>query len=54
MDYQVEVGKIESRVRQQFMVEWVVKNVQAAIASQPEKETLKKCIADLNLLAAKA
>ncbi|XP_065202414.1 ATP synthase subunit b, mitochondrial-like [Planococcus citri] len=54
LDYQVEVGKIESRVRQQFMVEWVVRSVQDAIAAQPEKETLKKCISDLNLLAAKA
>lgn len=54
LDYQVEVGKIESRVRQQFMVEWVVRSVQDAIAAQPEKETLKKCIADLNSLAAKA
>lgn len=54
LDYQVEVGKIEARVKQQYMVEWIVKSVQDAIASQPEKETLKKCIADLNLLAAKA
>lgn len=36
------------------MVDYVINKVKEAIAAQSEKETLRKCIADLNLLAAKA
>lgn len=54
LDYQVEVSKIDARVKQQFMVDYVINKVKEAIAAQSEKETLRKCIADLNLLAAKA
>lgn len=54
MDYQVEVAKIDARIKRQYMVEWTINKVKQAITPEHEKEALKKCIADLDILAARA
>lgn len=53
LDYQVEVTNILERVQRRFMLEWVLNKVKEAITPEKEKEALKKCISDLQLLAAK-
>ncbi|XKL67330.1 hypothetical protein PGB90_002821 [Kerria lacca] len=54
LDYQVEVAKIDSRIKGQFMVNWVNEKVKESISKMSEKDNLKQCIANLNTLAAKA
>lgn len=54
LDYQVEVTKIDARIKQRFMVSWVIDQVNQSIPQISEKENLKQCIANLNALAAKA
>ena len=41
-------------VQQKHMVNWIISRVQTAITPESEQENLKKCIADLKGLAAKA
>lgn len=53
LDYQVEVTKIDQRIKQQFMVKWVLNRVNESIGQASEKENLKQCIANLNALAAR-
>jgi len=54
LDYQVELRHIERRLNQKHMATWIVNNVLSSISPQQEKETLTKCIADLNALAARS
>jgi len=54
LDYQVEKVNVERNIQQTHMVNWIVDNVKKAITAESEQENMKKCIADLKGLAAKA
>jgi len=54
LDYLVEAEQVDSRIRQKYMIDWVIENVKKAISPEQEKESIRKCISDLQLLAAKA
>jgi len=54
LDYQVDKQQVEMNVQQKHMVNWIISRVQTAITPESEQENLKKCIADLKGLAAKA
>ncbi|XP_060866440.1 ATP synthase subunit b, mitochondrial-like [Metopolophium dirhodum] len=50
LDYQVDLANLTRKVQHQFMVNWIVDNVKSAIN---EKDNFKKCMEDLQTLAAK-
>jgi len=54
LDYQVEKVNVERNIQQRHMVNWIVNNVKKSITTESEQENIKKCIADLKGLAAKA
>jgi len=54
LDYQVEKLNVERNIEQKHMVNWIVGRVTKAITAEQEQENVKKCIADLKALAARA
>lgn len=50
LDYQLERQAIETRIAHKHMIQWVVKQVLSSITPAQDKETINKCIADLNNL----
>uniref|UniRef100_A0A8D2DB92 ATP synthase subunit b n=1 Tax=Sciurus vulgaris TaxID=55149 RepID=A0A8D2DB92_SCIVU len=54
LDYHISVQNMMHRKEQEHMINWVEKHVVQSISAQQEKETIAKCIADLQLLAKKA
>ncbi|XP_049885716.1 ATP synthase subunit b, mitochondrial [Pectinophora gossypiella] len=53
LDYQLEKSKVERRLAQKALVDWVVLNVTKAITPDQQKKHLNACIADLAALAAR-
>jgi F-type H+-transporting ATPase subunit b len=54
LDYQVEKLNVERNVQQKHMVNWIVNKVTKSITADQEAENIRKCIADLKGLAARA
>jgi len=53
MDYQIALQNLHLRLEQEHMVNWVTQNVVKSLTAQQEKESISKCISDLNALAKK-
>ncbi|XP_070695562.1 ATP synthase F(0) complex subunit B1, mitochondrial [Pempheris klunzingeri] len=51
LDYQIALQDLHRRMEQEHMVNWVEKSVVSSITPQQEKESIAKCITDLNALA---
>lgn len=51
LDYQVEVQNVQRNLEQRHVVDWVLRNVRAAVTPEQEKATLSQCIANIKSLA---
>ncbi|XP_025408658.1 ATP synthase subunit b, mitochondrial [Sipha flava] len=54
LDYQLELANLTRTVQQRHMVNWIIENVMKSLTSDQEKQSFKKCMVDLQALAAKA
>jgi len=54
LDYQVVLADLTRTVQHKTMVNWIVENVIKSIKDEKEKTIFKKCMLDLQALAAKA
>lgn len=53
LDYQLELANLTRTVQQRHMVDWILENVLKSLTQEQEKQSFKKCMADLQGLAAK-
>ncbi|NWU80362.1 AT5F1 synthase, partial [Onychorhynchus coronatus] len=51
LDYQVAVQTLKRQKEQDYMIQWVEKNVVQSITPQQQKESITKCILDLKALS---
>ncbi|CAH2220868.1 ATP synthase F(0) complex subunit B1, mitochondrial [Pelobates cultripes] len=51
LDYQVALQHLQRRKEQDHMISWIEKNVVQSITPQQQKESITKCISDLNALS---
>ena len=51
LDYQVDVQNVQRNMEQRQLVDWVIRNVNAAITPEQEKLALTQCISSLKTLA---
>lgn len=54
LDYQLELANLTRTVQQRHMVNWIIENVLKSLTNEQEKQSFKKCLIDLQALAAKA
>jgi F-type H+-transporting ATPase subunit b len=54
LDYQLELANLTRSVQQRHMVNWIIENVLKSLTNEQEKQSFKKCMVDLQALAAKA
>ncbi|CAI6373727.1 unnamed protein product [Macrosiphum euphorbiae] len=54
LDYHVALADLTHTVQHKTMVNWIVENVLKSVADEQEKTIFKKCMLDLQALAAKA
>lgn len=50
----MELANLTRTVQQRHMVNWIIENVLKSLTSEKEKQSFKKCMLDLQALAAKA
>ncbi|KAJ7402204.1 ATP synthase, H+ transporting, Fo complex subunit B1 [Pitangus sulphuratus] len=51
LDYQVAMQTLKKQKEQDYMIQWVEKNVIQSITPQQQKESIAKCILDLKALS---
>ncbi|XP_026822147.1 ATP synthase subunit b, mitochondrial-like [Rhopalosiphum maidis] len=54
LDYQLDLAILTRSVQQRHMVNWIIENVLKSLTNEQEKQSFKKCMVDLQALAAKA
>ncbi|CAH1726763.1 ATP synthase subunit b, mitochondrial [Aphis gossypii] len=54
LDYQLDLANLTRTVQQRHMVNWIIENVLKSLTNEQEKQSFKKCMTDLQALAAKA
>ncbi|XP_038216751.1 ATP synthase subunit b, mitochondrial-like [Zerene cesonia] len=54
MEYHVKRNRVENRIHQKWMIDWILSNVRKSITPEFEKQALNRAIEDLGALAGKA